>query len=1307
MIRATLIKCWGFTAVTIIVIALLMTSARLLLPHLNTYHQQIEAAISEAVGATVEFQSMDAAWYGAGPQLKLRGVRLLSGETELLHFERGSVGFNLWRSLYDRALQIDNLVVENIALVITRDEAGKISVAGFEAPASQDATEESDQAQHRAANERALLDWFFSQSRMVIESSSVTWRDLKAEGRELHFSQVGFELRNQGDRHQLNGSAVLPTSLGRSLSFALDIEGSVDSAANLDASADLWHVQGYVDGGELQLAELMDGHTPAGLRVDDGQVETRLWFEWHDAALQRVEGELAVRQLSLMPVATDDKQTGRTQMTIDLISGRYAWQRSRAGWSLTVDDFILDRDNSAWPPSQMRVAMSEVPAGERIIEARLGYANIDDLNALAAMSDFMDAKQRQQLLKFAPTGELREGYLHFRDPSREVKQDYHYVVASRFNDVGINAVGKLPGGQGVDGRVRFDNSGGYLVLDSVDASLSIPKLFRGSLEMSALTGDVYWQQQAGQWQLESRALMMKNNDAEVSLALALKKADGVPEIVLLSDFKAPSVANISHYLPVGIMHDTTIEWLDRAIVDGAASAGQVIFYGPLDSRFPYEESDGLFDIRFHLTDGILDYAPGWPRLEAMEAEVIFTGSRMEINATAAKSLDAEVMQVQARIDDLRARPAFLQLDGKARGHARDTLDFVRRSPLNKRFGEFAERVEVTDGRSTLDLSLKLPLADLPAEVKGVVHFDAADFYLAERGVDILDVKGDLQFSEKGIEIQQAQARLLGMDSLFQAKTMPPSQGGDTIISANGSATAADIQRLLPVSLMDHLEGKAAWQAQLTLPAKDSAVKGVNLKVTSDLKGMAAALPAPLGKSADGAETLVLETVLPLTLNMPVTLQYGPQLRGIFDFNEVMTLQRGAITLGGEPPVLPEKALISVNGKFDRLVLEEWMPLMAAAEGAVERRSESTPVTIGQLNLEIEQASAFGYEFHYTALELALASGLWQGQISNHLIGGALKIPADFKHDSLGMQLDYLILPSLPDKVGEDGDDNQTTEPVMNPQNLPAMNINSRYFSYAGQPYGQLKLLAATRADGLHINHLQLSSPLMNAQASGDWLVENKSQHSAFKISIGSHDFGNMLSTLDIADSIRGGKSEIGMTARWPGAPMAFAMARVNGNMHLKVEDGRLLDVEPGAGRVFGLISLQALPRRLTLDFSDIFKKGFSFDRMEGDFEMNGGNATTSNFSVVGPSASITMTGRVGLVAKDYDQNVIIEPHVASSLPVVGAVVGSLGIGAAILLAQKLLNLDQVTQVKYRVTGPWSDPVVTREAVETIDSPAGQ
>jgi len=1292
VIRSTLIRCWSVVAVTIIVIALLVSSARLLLPYLDTFHQQIEATISDAVGATVEVTSIDAAWHGAGPQLKLIGVRVLSDdETELLHFESGSVGLNLLQSIRHRALQIGNLVVSGVELMITRDELGKIRVAGFAADASQGGSDE----------DQALLRWLFSQPRMAIESSDVTWRDLKRGGRELHFSNVAFGLRNQGDRHQLDGAAELPIHLGRTLSFALDIEGDPQSEQG-------WSAQGYIEGGELQLAQWLEGQLPVGVRVDDGQVETRLWLEWQDAVLQRAEGELSLQRLLLMPIVVADEVDTREQMHIDLVAGNYAWQRTSDGWSLTIDDFLFEHEKRVWPASQLSVAMSDWVDDARVIEARFDYARIDDLNALLAMSNVIDDARRKQLSAFSPTGELRDGYLHLRQSAGEENQGrFQYLIASRFDGVGIHPVGKLPGGSSLDGRVRVANDGGYLALDSLNASVSIPRLFRGPLAVTSLEGDLYWQLTDDEWRIESHALKLKNSDAELSLGLALKKGESVPQIALLAEFSAASVANISHYLPVGIMPGASVEWLDRAIVDGNVSAGQMIFYGPLDRRFPYEDSDGLFDVRFNLTDGILDYAPGWPRLEEMEAEVIFAGSGMQINAVAARSLAAEVIQMSARIESFRARPALLEIDGKAQGHARDTLDFVRRSPLNERFGTFAAGVEVTSGRSELDLSLKLPLAKQPAKVDGVVHFEAADFYLADRAVDIVDVNGDLHFSEKGIEIEQAQARLLGMDSVLRAKTLPPAKGGDTIITAQGYAKAVDVRRLLSNPLLQQLDGKTAWQAQLTIPSAGAEKEGMPLRVTSNLKGMAAALPYPLGKNVEQSEGLVLEMTFPLALDVPVTLQYGPQLNGIFDVDEALSIQRGAISLGGAAPVMPEKALLSVGGKLDQFSLEEWVPLIEAAQSGENKRKTSggASVEIGQLDLEIEQMSAFGYDFYYTslALESTGASGVWQGNISNHLMGGELQIPTDFARDSLVMALDYLILPPLVED--ESVDAGKMGDNDINPQRLPAMNINSRYFSYADQPLGSLKLLTAKRDAGLHVEQLALTSPLMDLSMRGDWVLANEAQHSSFTITIKSEDLGEMLSSLDVADSIREGQSEIGIIARWPGAPTAFALERLSGNMHLKVEDGRLLEVEPGAGRVFGLISLQSLPRRLTLDFSDMFKKGFSFDRMEGDFEINNGDATTTNFSVVGPSASITMTGRVGLATKDYDQDVIVEPHVASSLPVVGAVVGSLGIGAAILLAQKLLNLDEVAQVRYSVKGSWDAPVVTREKVTVLDSGA--
>jgi len=475
-----------------------------------------------------------------------------------------------------------------------------------------------------------------------------------------------------------------------------------------------------------------------------------------------------------------------------------------------------------------------------------------------------------------------------------------------------------------------------------------------------------------------------------------------------------------------------------------------------------------------------------------------------------------------------------------------------------------------------------------------------------------------------------------------------------------------------------------------------ATVGVALEVTSDLKGMVSNLPYPLAKNSQQSGSFKIETVFPRSLGVPLGLQYNGQLNAVFDLDEHMTLQRGAVTFGGMVPLMPEKALISLEGKLEHLSLDEWLPFVSAAEGSdanVSESSDAAVVEIEQLNLEIAALSAFGYDFHYASVGLARALGSWQGAVNSHLMGGRVQIPLDFARNTLEMELDYLILPGLVE--AETVADAGGAEEEIDPRELPAMDINSRFFSYADESYGQLQLLTTRSQHGLHVARLNLNPPWMALSASGEWTMVNHKQHSSFDISADSENFGEMLTRLDIADSVRDGESSIRIAARWPGTPMAFALEHLSGSMQLKVEDGRLLDIKPGAGRLFGLISVQALKRRLTLDFSDMFKKGFSFNRMEGGFEIHEGNATTSDFNIVGPSASIAMVGRVGLAAKDYDQYVIVEPHMASSLPVVGALVSSLGTGVVIWAAQKLLNLGEPAQVEYRVTGPWDAPMVLR------------
>jgi len=145
----------------------------------------------------------------------------------------------------------------------------------------------------------------------------------------------------------------------------------------------------------------------------------------------------------------------------------------------------------------------------------------------------------------------------------------------------------------------------------------------------------------------------------------------------------------------------------------------------------------------------------------------------------------------------------------------------------------------------------------------------------------------------------------------------------------------------------------------------------------------------------------------------------------------------------------------------------------------------------------------------------------------------------------------------------------------------------------------------------------------------------------------------------------------------------------------------LLDVEPGAtGRMLGLLSLNTLPRRLSLDFSDLFSKGFRFDEISGSFVIDDGNAYTNDLLVDGPAAKIEISGRIGLADQDYDELVTVIPSVKTGIPLAGTLAGGPIVGAALLVAQTLLEgklgaINRLAEKQYSVTGPWDDPVIEK------------
>lgn len=1268
-------RLWLAGAALVIVAAVLLSIARLLTPYAAEYHARIEQRVGELVGQRVEIGAVDAVWRGFGPRLRLQDIRLLDTESgrPLLHFARGEVGLNLVVSLLRGEWYIDRLLVAGVGVTVTRDADGRLTVAGIEMPAADTVDAGAD----------PLLAWLLAQGRLAVSAAEVTWIDhLGGAAVERRFSDVSLEMRNAGDRHRLSGSARLPALVGQRFSFAIEVRGDLGGTRGWDASA-------HVEGVGLHLAELPQGAGIAGLRLDRGDAGVRLWGEWRRGQLARLEGIVSAADLG---VARAAPEAAAQRVGIDAVAGRFSWRREAAGWRVDVNDFTLTRAGRTWPASDFGLrylrAADDGPGGLRL---HAGYLDLSDAAELLALSGLPSPAQTEALARLDPRGRLRDLDLAL-DGTVDAGP---YSVRVRFDDLTVSPWEQVPGVRGLDGTLAADERAGSVKFDTSAAELLLPRLFRGALPVAALQGRLQWTRDDGGWRVDAPQLTLRNADVELQAWGGLDwPSTGVPPtLAVFGAFHAATVENVSRYLPVGIMPEGTVEWLDHAIMGGTVPRGTLVYYGPLHA-FPFDHGEGRFQVDFDVREGGLDYAADWPPLDQVEANVVFDGRGMEIHAVDGRSLSSMVRAADIRIADMSAHPAVLEVDGRIQGPTRDVLRYLRESPLRQRFGGYVGDL-VAAGDSRLDLKLAIPLSDAATtRVDGRLSFDDSRLATAGGGVDLQHIRGELRFTDTGLYARDIEAQVLGLPARLDIDTEATAAGPLTRVTAGGRTEPAALTRWLPAALRDRLQGDLPWRADLRIPHQSAPGIPAALEVAVDLTAAALDLPPPLAKPPGQPLALHISAAVPHAPAQPVRLRLGDLLSGVFELDDALALRRGELRVGGEDAVLPAPPGLRVAGRMERLVYADWAALLETAPAPSGPEAGGGWPAVGVLDLAADEVAFHDRVFHQAHVAAERQPAGWELQVASQELEGRIVIPAD---DKLPWTLDLerLYLAARPDGPAADGG---AAPQDPDPRELPAVRVRSRDFRYDTIAFGSLDLAASRQEDGLHLDRLLLVAKNMRIDARGDWRVSGATgQASAFTIKFDSSDFGAALTRLGYAGTVDEGEGHIDINARWDGPPTAFALAQLDGSMRMTVKDGRLLDVEPGAGRIFGLLSLQALPRRLSLDFSDFFRKGFSFDRIEGSFIIKDGGAQTRDLAMDGPAARITVAGGIDLAARTYDQTVVVTPNVAAGLPVAGAVAGGVGVGAVILLMEKIFkpNIERLTRVSYRVTGSWSDPVVER------------
>ena len=1272
--RRVLLSVWYLLAALVVVTALGFSIGRLVLPLLDAPNSRLEALVRDTLGQDAHIGRLELTWRGFGPELRVYDVTIGSAGAAApppLSARELRIGISLPRSLWARRPVTSRLVLLGSEISVYRDAAGKFAVQGLHLHAAR-------------SNPWALV---LAQPRVELRDIRLHWRDELKVVPDATLDDIDLRLRNRGARHQVELDLRLPSEYGTSLQVAADLSGTPDRPA-------AWRGAVYIAVTDAPLANWLQGRLPHNWQVQ-GALTTQLWAGIENGTLEYVLGNLTV----LKP------QVARAAQSEPLLAGyrlntRVDWRRAQNGWALALEQFDWQTEHGAWPRSGLTLVSAADPAAAaaRRWHLAVDHVNLDPLLPLLAQLPALGADRRELLGRIQPGGELTGLQLAFTltdtpvagtdAPAAPRLSGLRY--RAEFSNVHSAAADKLPGVSALSGRIWGAPERGVLELASRDARLILPKLFREPLQFDTLSGRIDWQRRDDRLQIGSARLDVGNADIRTVSRFRLDvPADGTrPLLDVQTHFSDGLIESAHKYLPAGIMPPRTLAWLDRALVSGRIRGGNFLFQGRLGD-FPFDRATGRMEVRATVSDGVLDYRDGWHRIEGLEAELAFVNRSMHIRGVTGQVLGSEIHDVDVRIDDLAH--ARLDIRGGARGALADMLRFVEDSPLGDGgLGRTLGNVQA-GGDAGLSLELRIPLARTlrdPVHIAGAVRLDDNRLALPNWDAEIDQLTGVFTFRRDGFGSRDLRGRLLGVPVRLEVGDGAVDGHPATQVRARGRLPVLERARgQVSKALAARLEGDADWIATFAMPRRAPAGVEPRLELQSDLKGVRVDLPAPFGKDAEELRPLRVRADLRAGGLGGMYAQYaGHSVAAQMTTAAGMRrIARATLLFGADNARLPDVDGVYVSGRLPVFDWSAWRAVIGNADGDVSGDGG----LLRAVDVTFDELRAFDRIFHALHVQALRPDGRWRVQLTGPEIDGTVELPSDAEQ-SLRLRFARLYIPAA---------EKSAALQRVDPASLPALDMDVQKLRFRDLELGHVVLATHPIATGMRVDNIQVAADWTRFAGDGEWTRTAEQDASRFRIELLGGDLGKLLASFGRGGSVEGGETKGRIDAQWQDTPADFALSKLDGTLAIQIGKGRLLKVEAGAGRMFGLVSLQGLQRRLALDFSDVFAKGFAFDRIEGHFTLQAGDAHTKDLVIEGPAARIEISGRTGLARHDYDQLVTVIPRVQSGLPIAGAIAGGPVVGAALLLADQIFSeqieeLTSFARYQYKVTGSWENPQYT-------------
>lgn len=865
------------------------------------------------------------------------------------------------------------------------------------------------------------------------------------------------------------------------------------------------------------------------------------------------------------------------------------------------------------------------------------YANATQLN-LAALSHLVSENN----LVGKETKKLFE-LLQFNGEVKNLKLAWQENEIRSFEtdffQLSTKAWKKFPEINGVNGNLNFTEQKGKIKLTSNNMTLNFPKLFRNKFLINEINADIEFSNSKLGVLIDINHIFAKNPaiNAVSKAKLWLPKSSESTYMDLQTYIHKGDLAKISGLLPVGIMEKNLVGWLDHAFVSGDAQ-GLVVFNGTF-ADFPFRKNEGVFKVDVNAKNLELNYNKGWPQIKNAHVNSTFSGLGMDLYVHSGETLKNIVNNSSVKIKSFSN--AEVELDFNIKGNLHNIAQYFVNSPILPEAKKTVSSMRLLGG-VTSSFKVNIPLGDGIKKAKSISYSGSADLnaaaiYMLKDKLDITDLNGKINFNENGQFSKNIPAKINGEKAIVSLKTLAHNQG--LLLAMKGVMNPNVILSRFDIPGARHISGRTNWVGSVLFPPKGAVGIYPVLSVESKLFGVKSELPEKFHKDKDAEEDFKFSATFLEENKTHMVLEFGNKASAILEVDANKSdgiITRSAVSFSNKKAVLPNQNILYIDGSIKKVTPSEWTNVFKVDKN---KSNKNRPI------------------FYY---------------------------PVVLNLESLTVH--------FPDKENED-----FLVKSLSPHKYPVISGIIKKLYFDDVLIGRFDFRTSRIATGIHIDEMILSAKNMKVLGHGDWLYSQGAHETKMDLTLSSDNFGDMLTDLGFSAIIDGSVAKGVGKISWDDALTQFSLYKLNGDIKLNLENGSIKEVDAEAGRIIGLLSLSALPRKLFGDFKDSFKSGFSFDVAKGDITIEEGDAYTDGFEINSSIAEVSIFGRTGLATRDYENTVEVLPDVGGTVAGVAALLVNLPAGIGVWLVDKLTGeqLNEASLRTYEISGSWEKPVIAR------------